>query len=124
MPIKEHMPERRLEGRLLCSEVLEVAWKDKSGWARTSTALLEDISGAGACLQIEVPIPTRTRVQLHVHKATLSGEVRYCAFREIGYFVGLQFPDEQRWSRRLFRPRHLVDVQRLAARQADAKAAG
>ena len=124
MPIKEHMPERRLEGRLLCSEVIEVQWKDKSGWVRTCTALLEDISGAGACLQTDTPIPARARVELHVHKATLVAEVRYCAFREIGYFVGLQFPEEQRWSRRLFRPRHLVDVQRLATRQAAARATG
>lgn len=124
MPINEHMPERRLEGRLLCSEVLQVEWKDKSGWLRTCTALLEDISGTGACLQTDIPIPARAQVELRVQKATLVGEVRYCAFREIGYFVGLRFPDAQRWSRRLFRPKHLIDVQRLAVRQAAAKGAG
>lgn len=124
MPIKEHMPDRRLEGRLLCSDVLEIQWKDKSGWVRTCTALLEDISAAGACLQTEIPIPARSKVELRIRKRTLSGEVRYCTFREFGYFVGLEFPDEQRWSLRLFRPKHLVDVRRLAARQAAARTAG
>ncbi|MDQ6704700.1 MAG: hypothetical protein M3Z85_01915 [Acidobacteriota bacterium] len=116
MPINEHMPERRLEGRMLCADVVSVEWKDKSGWNRSAEALLEDISPSGVCLQTDFPIPARAQVRIRVREAMIEGEVRYCAFREIGYFAGVEFPAGHRWSKRLFRPKHLFDVQRLAAR--------
>lgn len=118
MPIDKHMPERRLEGRLLCADMVDVEWKDKSGWLRTSTALLEDISSSGACLQMDVPIPARSVVHIRHSKGALPGEVRYCSFRDIGYFVGLQFAEEQKWSRRLFRPKHVLDLQKMKVRKA------
>ncbi|MDQ2900082.1 MAG: hypothetical protein M3Y07_09810 [Acidobacteriota bacterium] len=125
MPINEHMPERRLEGRLLCADVVSVEWKDKSGWNRANDALLEDISPSGACLQADSPIPARSHVRIRVRDAVVEGEVRYCTFREIGYFVGIEFPTEHRWSKRLFRPKHLFDVQRLVARSSEkSRAAG
>ncbi|MDQ6663714.1 MAG: PilZ domain-containing protein [Acidobacteriota bacterium] len=113
------MPERRLEGRLLCADVVSVEWKDKSGWNRRADALLEDISPSGACLQTDAPIPARARVRVRVRDAVVEAEVRYCAFREIGYFVGLEFPAGHRWSKRLFRPKHLFDVKRLASRSVE-----
>ena len=103
------MAERRWERRLLCADLVQLEWKDRAGRQRGATAILEDISRSGACLQTDVPMPVKGLVQLRHGRKTLDGAVQYCAFRDIGYFVGVNFIAKQRWSRRMFRPKHLVD---------------
>ena len=110
------MHDRRLEPRLLCADLVDVRWKDKSGRLKKTVANLEDISLSGACLQMDSPIPLETRVSLSHAKGELQGIVRYCVYREIGYFVGLKFEDGSKWSQRLFRPQHLLDPRRLVLR--------
>ena len=39
--------------------------------------------------------------------------VRYCSYREIGYFVSVQFDPACRWSKAHFRPQHLLDMEQL-----------
>src|SRR5216683_2502381 len=117
MPINKHMPERRLESRLLCADMVEVHWKDRSGWKRQSTAMLEDISPSGACLQFEVPVPLNTTLRIRYAKGRLEGHVRYCSYRDMSYWVGLEFAPEARWSEQSFRPKHLLDMQKLLARK-------
>jgi hypothetical protein len=43
--------------------------------------------------------------------------VRYCAYREIGYFVGVQFDPACRWSKAHYRPQHLLDLEQLITRK-------
>lgn len=100
----------RLEKRLLCADIVEVRWNTRSGRERLSTALLEDISAGGACLQMEEKLAAGITVDLRHGNVRLSGTVKYCVYREIGYFAGVQFTDDGRWSRRSFRPKHLLDV--------------
>jgi hypothetical protein len=99
----------------MCADMVGVYWRDKSGWKRRSTAMLEDISRSGACLQTDKPIPLGTVLRIAYPKGRLEGSVRYCIFREIGYSVGIQFAADSKWSQRRFRPRHLLDLARLAA---------
>lgn len=106
----------RSESRMLCAELVNIAWKESSGRGRRGMAILENISASGACLQLERPLPVDTEVSLRLPKGQLKGQVRYCVYREIGYFVGLQFAEGSRWSRRLYQPQHLLDLQRLLAR--------
>jgi hypothetical protein len=47
------------------------------------------------------------------------GKVRYCVFREIGYFLGVEFEPGHRWSQKQFRPQHLLDPRRLVHRAAE-----
>jgi hypothetical protein len=110
------MRERRLEGRLLCADMVEVEWTDKSGWLWITTALLEDICASGACLQTEKALPAGTELNLQYRGAKIAAKVRYCVFQEIGYFVGIEFSEGFRWSRRAFRPQHLLDLAQLAQR--------
>jgi hypothetical protein len=42
--------------------------------------------------------------------------VRYCVYRDIGYFLGVEFEPGFRWSVRMFRPQHLLDPRRLVSR--------
>jgi hypothetical protein len=110
------MLRERSESRMLCADLVDIRWKDKSGRGHKATAILEDISSSGACVQIEGPIPPNTIVKICHPKGELQGTVRYCVFREIGYFVGLQFEPDSKWSRKEFQPDHMLDMPRLLAR--------
>ena len=107
------MRERRNEPRLLCADLVEIEWRDKSGRVRRTVANLEDISNSGACLQLEASIPLHTEVRISYPTGDLIGEIRYCVYREIGYFLGIQFQDGVRWSQRHYRPQHLFDPRGL-----------
>jgi hypothetical protein len=109
------MDERRSEVRMLCADMLEVAWKDSTGKIGKATALLEDISPSGACLQLETAIPLASEIRWTSPKQEFKGHVRYCVYREIGYFVGVEFASAVRWSTRRYKPQHLLNLQNLVA---------
>jgi hypothetical protein len=108
------MQDRRSEPRLLCADLVEIHWKDKSGRQRRTVANLEDISGSGACLQLESAIPLHTKVVISYPSGDLTGHIRYCVYREIGYFLGVRFDEGVRWTQRAFKPQHLFDPRRLS----------
>jgi hypothetical protein len=105
--------ERRSEARMLCADMLEVRWKDRIGKEHTATALLEDIASSGACLQLETPIPLGAEICWDSPRQFFAGYVRYCVYREIGYFVGVEFGKASRWSESTYRPQHLLDLERM-----------
>lgn len=113
------MMDRRIEPRLLCADLVDVQWKDQTGRVRRSVANLEDISLSGACLQVDRPVPLGTPYRITYPKGVLVGKVKYCVFREIGYFLGIEFEAGSRWSRSDFRPQHLLDPRHLVNRTAD-----
>lgn len=110
------MQNRRVETRMLCADLVDVRWKDKAGRTRRTVANLEDISLSGACVQVDVPIPLQTMLQISYPKGELQGRVCYCVYREIGYFLGIEFEPGFRWSVRQFKPQHLLDPRRIAAK--------
>ena len=113
---KKYMFERRIEPRMLCADMVDVQWKDKTGRIRRGVANLEDISLSGACLQFDQPIPLQTDLRISYPKGELTGKVRYCVYREIGYFLGVEFEAGCKWSQRHFKPQHLLDPRRLVIR--------
>ena len=112
------MQDRRIEVRMLCADLVEALWKDGRG--RRAVVNLEDISTCGACIQHDHPIAVGTSVRLLYPGGTLVGTVRHCAFREIGFFIGLEFAANCRWSPKLFQPKHMVDPRNIRSyRDAD-----
>jgi hypothetical protein len=107
------MKERRREPRMLCADLIEVRWTDRHGRAKSVMANLEDISASGACLQVETPVPEQALVRFDIPQAQLEGRVRYCTWRDTGYFLGVQFEPGCRWEQRRFQPKHLFDPRRL-----------
>ena len=107
------MFERRIEMRMLCADLVDLQWKDKSGRTRRAIANLEDISISGACLQVERPIPLGTLVKVTYPKGELICRIKYCVFREIGYFLGVEFEDGSKWTEREFKPQHMLDPRKL-----------
>ncbi len=119
------MTEKRCEIRSLCADIVKLEWKDKAGWMRTAPAVLEDISPRGACLQVEFPVPVNVEAWIrHGENWVVPCRTAYCVYREIGYFTGVEFSPGIRWSRRAFRPGHLLDLAELvraARHQSDSK---
>ena len=101
---------------MLCADMVEVCWKDHTGRKRKTTGLLEDISPSGACLQLETAVPSGVVIHWDSPKQEFTGRVQYCVYREIGYFVGVQFDAKSKWSKKAYRPQHLLDLQRLVDR--------
>jgi hypothetical protein len=99
----------------MCADMVAIRWKDKSGWDHKATAVLDDISRSGACVQTEEPLPLRAMVQISCSKGRFEGSVAYCFFREIGYYVGVKFTKGTSWSKRKYRPRYLLEVGELLA---------
>lgn len=107
---------------MLCADLVDVRWKEKSGRAKRTVANLEDISLSGVCLQVDNQIPLGVPVRISYPQGEFSGVVRYCQFREIGYYVGVQFEDGVKWSEKSFKPLHLLDPRTLVRRPAKAAA--
>ncbi len=110
------MQERRSEVRMMCADMIEVFWHDQFGKRRSTTGLLEDISRSGACLQLEKPVSAGTEIHWEFPRKSFSARVKYCVFREIGYFVGVEFEADSKWTKRVYHPQHLLDLQRLIER--------
>lgn len=110
------MKDRRNDPRLLCAELVEIIWNDKSGRKRRRVANLEDISLSGICLQVENAVPEGTLLTMRYGDGKLVGVVRYCTFRDGAYFLGIRFEEGCRWSTQHFRPQHLLDPQDLVDR--------
>jgi hypothetical protein len=115
------MTNRRSELRMMCADIVEVCWNERSGKLRNAMALLEDISTSGACLQLEMPVPLGVDIRWKSPRMVFRGSVRYCVYREIGYFVGVEFESASRWCKRAFMPQHLLDSQTLVGKQGAAR---
>ena len=107
------MDDKRFEPRMLCADLVEIYWKDKTGKEKKAIANLEDISVSGACLQLDLPVPLQTTIQIGYPKGKLHGRVRYCVYREIGYFLGVEFDPGQKWTKRAFKPQYMFDPRQL-----------
>ena len=104
---------------MLCADLVDVQWKDLNGKHRRMVANLEDISLSGACLQVERAIPLETVIRITYPKGELNGIVKYCVFREIGYFLGIEFEAGSQWCQRHFQPQHMLDPRGLMEDGAD-----
>jgi hypothetical protein len=98
---------------MLCADLVDVRWKDRHGKTKRGVANLEDISNSGACIQMDISLPLQTIVRINYPDGEFTGLVRYCTFREIGYFIGVQFEPGIKWNAASFRPLHLLDPRSL-----------
>jgi len=101
---------------MLCADMVQVHWRGQGGRKWQGTGLLEDISPSGACLQVESAIPLGAEIYWDCERKRYEGQVRYCVYREIGYFVGVEFHFGSRWSKKDYRPQHLLDLRHLTER--------
>jgi len=95
--------------------MVDVCWKDQVGRTRKATAFSRifnirrlPANGNGGAAGGGDP--------LGISPAGIYRRVRYCVYREIGYFVGVQFGPDTKWSEKTYRPEHLLDLQQLINR--------
>lgn len=79
-------------------------------------AVLEDISAHGICVQLEEKIAEGTPVHSLLGDQEFSGRVRYCKYQDIGWFIGINFDDKERWSEQIYHPQHLTNLTELVER--------
>ena len=115
------MPEKRAEPRFLCSDLVTLRWFDDERRRREETVVLENISASGACVQAEVPVMESAGVTLLCGSAEFHGYVRSCYLRDEGYFVGIAFDADSKWSKTKFQPEHLVDPRTVRPRMLASK---
>jgi hypothetical protein len=102
------MRSGRQEDRELCADLVKVEWKPEFGPAQSEWAILEDIAASGACLESEQPISPETLVSLEFPGDRCQARVKYCKFDRTSYLIGVHFEHGYRWSRRKFKPDHLI----------------
>ncbi len=98
---------------MLCADLVDVKWKDAGGRTHRAVANLEDISVSGACIQVDKPIPLHSTLHISYPKGEMQGRVCYCIYRDIGYFIGVQFEKGSKWNIRQYRPQHYLDPRML-----------
>lgn len=98
---------------MLCADMVEASWTDPGGDKQCANVILEDISPSGACLQFENAVPLGVNLTWGGRHQEFVGVVRYCVYREIGYFVGVEFEAQSKWSKKAYKPQHLLDLKRL-----------
>ncbi len=108
---------RRGEIRLLCSDLVQMTWKDGFRQTRKEFAVLENVSRAGASLLAGVPIANGTRLRLVAPNADFTGVTRYCNHVTNGYLVGVSFDVESLWSENKYVPEHLLDPRELEEKE-------
>jgi hypothetical protein len=104
------MKNRRSSNRYLCSDLVEVVYRNECGTEVRHLANLEDISYFGMCLQMDQEIASGTLVTMRCQNGVLLGTVRNARYSECAYFHGIEFNDLCRWSAQVFQPGYLFDL--------------
>jgi hypothetical protein len=102
------MPERRAEPRFLCSDLVKLRWRDARN-NHSEMVVLENISTSGASVQSEASIAEGADVLMRCGKCEFRGVVRSCYWRDDGYFIGIAFDTDSKWSKAKYKPKHLLD---------------
>ena len=112
------MAEQRAAPRYLCSDLVTLCWQEGAQSARKEAVVLENISASGACVQAEISVPESATVRLVCGQAEFQGCVRFCYWRDDGYFIGIAFDPHSKWSKAKFKPEHLLDPSEVKPRRA------
>ena len=114
------MMERRIEARMLCADLVDIQWRDQNNRNRRGVANLGGYFplGRGASAW-SASVPLGSTIRITYPNGELTGLVKYCVFRDIGYFLGVEFAPGNRWSQRSYRPQHMLDPRRVINRAAN-----
>jgi hypothetical protein len=110
-----------LATQYMCSEIVQLELLENDGEMPASTAILEEISLSGACIQMESPMPEGAALRLVCSTGPggceLEGKVVECRHRDqLGYFVHIGFKPESQWWADHYAPEHLFDPTSLVPR--------
>ena len=115
------MADQRAEPRYLCSDLATLYWQENAQGEHKEAVVLENISASGACVQAESSVPESATVRLVCDNAEFHGCVRFCYWRDDGYFIGIAFDADSKWSKAKFEPEHLLDPSEVKSRPAKSR---
>ena len=106
---------------MMCADLVDVCWVDRKGQLKRTIANLEDISESGVCLQVDEELSLGTDIHISYPNGDFSGTVKYCVYREIGFFIGIQFGSNVKWNQKRYRPQYMFDPRRLVEAEKPAR---
>ena len=102
--------EKRRSDRLMCSELVEIAFQDHTGhWVR-ETGVVEDVGSNGLGVNLSIPIDIGRPVTVSNSRFRHEATVKHCKFEEFGYVLGVEFSNGFEWDRRGWVPQHLLPL--------------
>jgi len=106
------------EHRRLCSDLIDIKWKNSKGKKLVYPGLLEEIAPTSACVQLDFPIPLDSHVRLECRRVAYAGVISTCSYEQnLGYFVSIEFEKGERWSPDQYEPRYCIDPLELCSKQ-------
>lgn len=106
---------------MMCADLVDVCWVDRKGQLKRTIANLEDISESGVCLQVDEELPLGTEIHISYPNGDFAGTVKYCVYREIGFFLGIQFGSNVKWNQKRFHPQYMFDPRKLVEAEKESR---
>ncbi len=98
----------RKSDRLMCSELVEIAFQDQTGrWVR-ETGVIENVGVKGLGVSFSIPVTVGRTVTVSNSRFRSEAIIKHCAFEEYGYLLGLEFSGGFEWNRADWEPEHLL----------------
>ena len=111
------MRKNLFQPRMLCSEIVHLHVKPRCGRAQQIDATVEEIWSSGALLQAEVQVPPSSELWFVGSGRKFRGKADSDAFvPELGHHIEMRFDSNSRWSRQIYRPKHLFNPSVLLKR--------
>jgi hypothetical protein len=99
---------QRRSDRLMCSELVEIAFQDQTGrWVR-ETGVIENVGSNGLGVSLNIPVSVERMVTVSNARFRSEATVKHCAFEEYGYLLGLEFSGDFQWNQADWEPEHLL----------------
>lgn len=100
--------DHRKSDRLMCSELVEIAFQDQAGrWVR-ETGVIENVGSKGLGVSFSMPVTVGRAVTVSNSRFRSEAVIKHCAFEEYGYLLGLEFSGDFEWNRADWEPEHLL----------------
>ncbi len=100
--------DKRRHVRALCSELVQICFRDQRGRRIQETAVLEDLAEKGVRLSLSLPLTPGCQVAFQAGEFEASARVSYCELADSGFAVGLEFAGDFRWDEKEWAPEHLL----------------
>jgi hypothetical protein len=103
-------PDQRRSHRLMCSELVEIAFQDQTGrWVR-ETGVIEDVGSNGLGITLGIPVTVGRIVAVSNTRFRSEAIVKHCKFEDYAYLLGIEFSGGFEWNRSEWEPSHLLPL--------------
>lgn len=102
--------DRRTTSRKICSDLIEISFRDRNGDWATEVAVVEDLSTQGVRLSLDARLVKGQSVWIEADGFHGAAEVRYCELAEFAYNAGLAFQSGVEWDPAKWQPKHSLEL--------------